>query len=358
MKKILHVVGTRPNFVKAAPLINKISETLNVKQYLVHTGQHFDKLMSDSFFKSLNMSRPDIQFKIEGKSHAEQTAFILVEMEKVLIRYNPDMLIVYGDVNSTLSAALAAVKLNIPIAHIEAGLRSYDNTMPEEINRLLVDSISTYYFITERSGIFNLDYAGVLHSKMFFVGNLMIDSLSKVVDKIGLVEKNNKILITFHRPSNVDNIDGLRNIINIINGLTNENFLFPMHPRTLNNFKKFGVYDELKKLKNLDIIKPNDYYEFITNMMKSKCVITDSGGIQEETTYLKIPCLTLRDNTERPVTTVDGTNTLVTGLEDIKECVDNINNRRNEKIKNIYLWDGKTSDRICDVLNNILKLEN
>jgi UDP-N-acetylglucosamine 2-epimerase (non-hydrolysing) len=353
---IISVVGARPNFMKVSPIIESLN-MLKMKNIMVHTGQHYDEKLSGSFFKKLELKDPEIFLGIGSGSHGEQTSKIILEFEKVCIKHKPSLIILVGDVNSTLACAISAVKLHIPIAHVESGLRSFDMKMPEEINRILVDRISDYLFVTEKSGIQNLKKEGVSKDKIYFVGNCMIDSLIKIlpyaVDKkpwetYGL-EKRNYILVTFHRPSNVDNSNNLNKVVKLINDLSKMyDIIFPMHPRTYNSVKNLNI----KFSDKVKIVDPLPYDTFLGLMSESKLVITDSGGIQEETTYLGIKCLTIRDNTERPVTVDKGTNRLV-NLHDPKlfEKVDDL-------IKSDYsvnaeipeLWDGKAGSRIAKIL--------
>tara|TARA_Y100001935_G_scaffold251563_1_gene253842 strand:- start:2346 stop:3416 length:1071 start_codon:yes stop_codon:yes gene_type:complete len=356
------VVGARPNFMKMAPIIHSL-EKLDLRNLIVHTGQHYDEKMSGSFFKKLDLRHPDIFMGVGSGSHGEQTSKIIFEFEKICIKHKPNIVILAGDVNSTLACAIAAVKLQIPIAHVESGLRSFDFSMPEEINRILVDRISDFLFVTEESGIENLDNEGIDKNKIFFVGNCMIDSLVKILpkaikkkpwEKYGL-DKDNYILMTFHRPSNVDNISKLKKIVTIINTLSLKyNIIFPIHPRTLNSINNL----ENKISKNVKLIDALPYDTFLGLMSNSKIVITDSGGIQEETTYLGVKCLTLRQNTERPITVERGTNKLL-DLEDkdILEKIDFlINDDYNSFSKIPKNWDGNAGHRIAKIIYESFKI--
>lgn len=363
--KIISVVGARPNFMKIAPFIKTINKHYTTKQkliehILVHTGQHYDTKMSKIFFKQLDLPEPDYYLNIGSGSHAEQTGRIMIEFEKVLLKEKPNLIIVVGDVNSTIACSLAACKLNIKVAHIEAGLRSYDRKMPEEINRILTDSISDYLFVSEKSGIMNLKNEGIPDEKIFFVGNVMIDSLinylpkikkSNILKQFGLKVRN-YILVTLHRPSNVDSKIKLINLISMLNKLAQKKkILFPIHPRTIKNIKIFGLNERLSS--NIILTDPIGYIDFINLIMNTEVILTDSGGIQEESTYLGIPCATLRTSTERPVTIELGTNYLVG--DDFIEAEKIVNeilkgNRKPNQIPK--LWDGKASERIFNIILN------
>lgn len=346
--KIISVVGARPNFMKIAPIIREMNKYNDITSILVHTGQHYDKNMSESFFKDLNIPYPDYNLGIGSGSHAEQTAKIMIEFEKVCIKEKPDIVIVVGDVNSTIACALVAKKMNIKVAHVEAGLRSFDWDMPEEINRILTDRISDYLFVTEQSAIDNLKKEGFDDSKIFFVGNVMIDSLLDNIDKKTDIVKRLNLkskdycVITLHRPSNVDNKEKLEYILDILNNIPFR-IVWPIHPRTLKNIESFGLKEETK---NFLLLDPLGYLDFITLISECKFVLTDSGGIQEETTYLGIPCITMRENTERPSTITLGTNKLLIKKEDILNAIKNLN--KNHSIP--PLWDGKTAERIIKIL--------
>ncbi len=343
--------------MKIAPILDCFKKN-NIKNLLVHTGQHYDDKMSGSFFKNLDIKSPDISFGIGSGTHGEQTANIILKFEKVCIEYDPSLVLVVGDVNSTLGCAIAAVKLNIPIAHVESGLRSFDKQMPEEINRVIVDRISDYLFVTEKSGMINLKNEGISSKKTFFVGNCMIDSLVKILpktesekawEKYGLKRKQ-YILVTFHRPSNVDNKEKLKKIINVINSIGDKyDIVFPVHPRTLKLINDLKI----KFNKSVKLLEPLPYDKFLGIMSQSLMVITDSGGIQEETTYLKIKCLTVRENTERPVTIDVGTNRLL-NLEDpniINIIIGYIANDYEKEAKIPDFWDGNAAERIIDIIN-------
>lgn len=363
--KIVYVVaGARPNFMKIAPLIRAIKNYEGEITYkLIHTGQHYDKQMSDVFFEELGIPRPDFHLDCGGGSHAVQTAKIMVEFEKICMGHRPCCVIVVGDVNSTVACSLVAKKLHIKVAHIEAGLRSGDISMPEEINRLVTDSISDFYYCTEQSAVDNLKHEGKSGDVVVNVGNVMIDNLlyqkNKLSTKGHFSELKNKLLhfekyavVTLHRPSNVDNAESIRKIESILNIVSSEiPLVFPVHPRTLLSFKNNGVVLSEKVI----ITEPLPYMEFLNIWKDALFVMTDSGGLQEETTALQIPCLTLRSNTERPVTLTEGSNVL-TGL-DVELIMIEIHklmagNFEKSKIPN--LWDGNAAARIISDLFNRL----
>lgn len=375
-KKIFIVVGARPNFMKASPLFQEFRNQLNFNPVLIHTGQHYDNEMSDSFFNELDIPKPDMYLGVGSGTHAEQTAKIMIEFEKICLKNRPDLVIVVGDVNSTIACSLASAKLCIPVAHIEAGLRSFDRTMPEEINRLLTDQLSDFLFTTCENANKNLVKEGIPESKIFFVGNVMIDTLlshlkrakkSKIIERLGLI-KNNRIkkyaLITLHRPSNVDNPLVLKEILNVFIELSEMiRTVFPVHPRTLKQIKKFEfteiinyVEDFLSRecsesIKNISAIPPLGYLDFLNLMAHATVVLTDSGGIQEETTILGVPCLTLRQNTERPITVEKGTNLVVGNDPDrIKGAIVDIMRNGISNKKRPKYWDGKASKRIVEIL--------
>jgi len=367
--KIINVVGARPNFIKIAPIVAEMEKRENVEYLLVHTGQHYDFKMSQVFFQELEIPEPDIYLNIGSGSHTEQTAKIMIEFEKVLLKEKPDLVLVVGDVNSTMACCITAVKMDIPVAHVEAGLRSFDRTMPEEINRILTDSISDYLFITEKSGETNLLKEGVPSSKIFFVGNVMIDSLLKNIEKAKKsdildrlnIKKQEYLLATLHRPSNVDNKQGLSKIFEALEVIHRQiKIVYPVHPRTRKNIENFEMDKRFSFLKSLDVSSGNDnfffidplgYLDFMMLMSQAKFILTDSGGIQEESTVLGVPCLTLRNNTERPETIDVGTNILVGTDNDkiIEESLKIING--DKKTGGIpLLWDGHAAKRIVDIL--------
>ncbi|MGB6874129.1 MAG: UDP-N-acetylglucosamine 2-epimerase (non-hydrolyzing) [Dehalococcoidia bacterium] len=363
--KIVLVVGARPNFMKVAPIIRAINKhnastrSTHIEPTLVHTGQHYDYEMSQIFFKDLELPQPDIYLGVDSGTHAEQTGKIMIELEKVLFKERPHLVIVVGDVNSTLAAALAAVKLCIPVAHVEAGLRSYDRTMPEEINRLLTDAISDYLFTPSPDADENLKKEGIPQEKIFFVGNVMVDSLlcnkaraeqSQILSQLKLAEKG-YALVTLHRPTNVDEKDSLLRIIEALREITRRlPVVFPAHPRTRKNIAKFE-FSQILEDRRILLIEPLGYLDFVNLEMNAKFVMTDSGGIQEETTVLSIPCLTLRNTTERPITLTRGTNILVWNhTEKIVEEAFKILDGKGKTGNCPELWDGKTAERIIKVL--------
>ncbi len=359
--KILNIVGARPNFMKVAPLHRAFQRKSEIESKIVHTGQHYDAKMSDVFFNQLELPKPDYFLGIGGGSHTQQTAKIMLEFEKVVEAEQPDLVLVVGDVTSTIACALVATKMHIPIAHVEAGLRSGDRRMPEEINRILTDSISDYLFVTEQAGIDNLKHEGVPDEKVFMVGNCMIDSLVYYRQKASLLDtmpllgvaKDDFVLMTMHRPANVDTAEGLTSILQIIKNTTPyKKVLFPIHPRTKNNIERFGLKTTLDAIEGLILTEPQGYLEFLNLMENAALVITDSGGIQEETTYLQVPCLTFRDSTERPVTVELGTNQLLADLNPVTvhEKVIEILEGRAKKGVIPPLWDGHAAERIAEVL--------
>ncbi|OGU77614.1 MAG: UDP-N-acetylglucosamine 2-epimerase [Ignavibacteria bacterium RBG_16_34_14] len=358
MKKIISVVGARPNFMKVAPIHRAFLNYRDKVNHLVcHTGQHYDEKMSKIFFEDLGMPHPDFYLGVGSGSHAEQTAKVMIEFEKILLGEKPELIIVVGDVNSTIACSLVATKLNIKTAHVEAGLRSFDRKMPEEINRILTDSISDFLFVSEESGLKNLKKEGIADSKVFFVGNVMIDSLihhltkseSSDVMKEYNLEPSKFILVTLHRPSNVDSEDFAKELLQLFNALSEKRkIIFPIHPRTKKNFLNFGFKPENDKILLTD---PIGYIDFLSLTKNAELIITDSGGIQEESTYLGVQCITVRNNTERPVTVNVGTNHLAgRDLKKVEEVALNILSGNKKKGKIPELWDGKTAERIAEIL--------
>jgi UDP-N-acetylglucosamine 2-epimerase (non-hydrolysing) len=355
--------------MKVAPLHRVFKDRADVESLIVHTGQHYDEKMSDVFFNQLGLPKPDYFLGIGSGSHAEATANIMIAFEKVVLKEKPDMVLVVGDVNSTLACALVASKLHIKLVHVEAGLRSGDRMMPEEINRVITDSIADLLFVTEDSGLRHLKREGVDDSKVFFSGNVMIDSvvtyLSQIKevtyrDSLGLKE-GEYILTTFHRPSNVDNESSLTKLIQILRDCANrKRVVFAMHPRTKNNLLKFGLMNQLEEIKDLIVLPPLGYLEFLSLVKYAALVVTDSGGIQEETTFLKVPCITLRSTTERPVTTEIGTNTLIKDLDaaNVSAIVDKKLATSKEQFSIPPLWDGKAAERIASSLIGFLSTKN
>jgi len=351
--EILHIVGARPNFVKMAPVYRALEE-LRVDQKILHSGQHYDKNMSEDFFKDLGIPQPNINLGVKGKTHAEQTASVLIGVEKFLLQCKPGLVCVYGDINTTLAASITAKKLGVKVAHIESGLRSGDISMPEEQNRIMTDAIADIHFVTEQSGMDNLEKEGKKDSS-YFVGNTMIDSLKNLVDSWKDKKESEYGVVTFHRPSNVDSKEGIQKIIEILEALKVEIY-WPIHPRTLKALKKFRCLSRAKRIQGLKMIDPLSYNSFIRLIRNSSFVITDSGGIQEETTYMGIPCLTYRDTTERPSTITEGSNILIMNKDEIVIAVKKImlGMIKNHKIPR--LWDGKSGQRVALILKKKLLL--
>jgi UDP-N-acetylglucosamine 2-epimerase (non-hydrolysing) len=353
MTHILHVVGARPNFVKAAPVLHAIRQR-GIRQTLVHTGQHYDRNMSDVFFTQLEIPEPDFNLNVGSGSHAAQTAEIMRRFEPLVLEQRPDIVLVYGDVNSTVAAALVCSKLLIRVGHVEAGLRSFDRTMPEEINRIVTDRLSDMLFTPSEDGDANLHHEGVPLEKIHRVGNVMIDSLVQLLPVArkaptnGLPER--LALVTLHRPSNVDNGENLKNILDSLLEVSERMaIVFPVHPRTRQRISEFGL-----DVSRLHLLDPMPYIEFLGLQTRAAVVITDSGGIQEETTYLGVPCLTVRENTERPITVTLGTNILV-GDDRAKLSTEfkKILDGKGKKGTVPPLWDGRTGDRIADILSRL-----
>jgi UDP-N-acetylglucosamine 2-epimerase (non-hydrolysing) len=361
--RVLNVVGARPNLVKIAPLVEEMRRYPDVEQTLLHTGQHYDDALSRVFFDDLGIPEPDIYLGVGSGSHAEQTARVMVAFERVL-EDPPDVVVVVGDVNSTLACAVTAAKCWVPLAHVEAGLRSFDRRMPEEINRIVTDALSEFLFTTCGDADENLLREGVPSDKVHFVGNVMIDSLKKhraraeelgTPQRLGL-EANDYALVTLHRPSNVDVPEVLAGILGALTTIQQEiPILFPAHPRTVKRIGEFGFGRRLATAPNLRVVEPLGYLEFLDLMIHARLVLTDSGGIQEETTILGIPCLTLRENTERPVTIVEGTNTLV-GADPVRILTETrgILAGRAQVGRVPELWDGRASERIVAILRERL----
>lgn len=353
--KLIHVVGARPNFMKIAPLLHTLNCRRGVENLLVHTGQHYDQRMSETFFQELGIPAPDVNLGVGSGSHAAQTAEVMKRFEPVLQEHAPDVVVVAGDVNSTLACALVASKLHVRIAHVEAGLRSHDMRMPEEINRILTDRLSDLLFTPSRDGDQNLLAEGIPKERIHFVGNIMIDSLLeqleaaralRMPEQLGL-DRTPYILVTLHRPSNVDAPEQLAEIFSALRTLAGDRVvLFPMHPRTRSNAERFGLLDRLGDVRVLDAL---GYREMIGLTAAAELVLTDSGGVQEETTALGVPCLTLRDSTERPVTVDEGTNTIVLdrSTHGILAAVAAASRKRGCIPE---LWDGHTAARIATVL--------
>lgn len=349
--KALHIVGARPNFMKVAPVLNALKTRPSVEQLLIHTGQHYDAGMSDVFFEQLGLPAPDMNLAIGSATHARQTAEIMIRLEPVVEQSKPDFVLVYGDVNSTVAAALVCTKLTIPIAHVEAGLRSFDRSMPEEINRLVTDQLADLLFTPSEDGDINLHREGIAAGKIHFVGNVMIDSLVRLLPLAQKVSRNGfperYALVTLHRPSNVDDITSLQEILASLRAIHERlNVVFPVHPRTRARIEQAGL-----SVGKLQLLEPVPYVEFLAMQSRATVVITDSGGIQEETTYMGVPCLTLRQNTERPITVTAGTNVLV-GSDRTKLTaeVQAVLEGRAKRGSIPPLWDGHAGERIADIL--------
>jgi UDP-N-acetylglucosamine 2-epimerase (non-hydrolysing) len=374
MIRLFSVVGARPNFMKIAPIIDELKKIPDMEHCLVHSGQHYDELLSGNFFTDLGLPVPDVNLETGSGSHAVQTAEVMKRIEPVLIEYKPDMVLVVGDVNSTIAAALTAAKLGIGVAHIEAGLRSFDMTMPEEINRKLTDAVSTLLFVTEQSGVENLRHEGVPEENIFLVGNVMIDCLlrhrelaarSSLLEQLGLRKNGSGCrpygVLTLHRPSNVDDPKTLEGILGAVSAMAADlPVLFPIHPRTRKNIESFGL---MKYLTNAEAsgglgivpLDPLGYLDFLSLNDQARLVLTDSGGIQEETTVLGVPCLTLRENTERPATVEHGSNQIVGVSPDrILAAARSILQNPGRRFERPPLWDGKAAPRIVAILREYI----
>jgi len=356
---IMHIVGARPNFMKAAPVIEALATLKDCLQILVHTGQHYDKNMSEIFFEDLGMPRPDINLGIGSGTHAQQTGRIMIELERALNENRLDLVLVYGDVNSTIAAALVCAKSGIRFGHVEAGLRSFDRTMPEEINRIVTDQLADMLFTPSIDGNENLLREGISEDKIYFVGNVMIDTLVRLLPKAEKqweqiasdfdLYKKPYCLVTLHRPSNVDNPIILADIFNALVEISmNIHVIFPVHPRTRERLKETGV----KAPDTLSLIDPVGYLDFLALQRHAALVITDSGGIQEETTFLQVPCLTVRNNTERPVTVTCGTNIIVgQDMERLKKETELILSGHVKRGTIPPLWDGHAGRRIAQIID-------
>ena len=362
--KIINIVGARPNFIKIAPIMAAYKAHVDIEPILVHTGQHYDEQMSDLFFHQLGIPEPDINLEVGSASHAVQTAEIMKTFEPVVMHNKPDAILVVGDVNSTIACGLVAAKLGIKLIHVEAGLRSFDRSMPEEINRVLTDSISDLLFCTEQSGRENLRAENIAEEKIFLVGNVMIDTLLKNVAK---AEKSNILdllnldseqfaVLTLHRPSNVDNKEVFSRILDALDIIQEAMpIVFPVHPRTRSNLYAMALGPRIEAMSGLRLLDPIGYLDFLKLLCSTKIVLTDSGGIQEETTILKIPCLTLRENTERPITTEIGSNHVVGTLpKNIIERYQQILNGDFSHPRIPPLWDGHAAERIVNILSEKL----
>ena len=362
------VAGARPNFMKIAPIVRalksqsdpQITPITQIDWKIVHTGQHYDYEMSQSFFEDLEIPKPDYFLEAGSGTHAEQTARVMVSFEKACEQDGPDLVVVVGDINSTLACSVVAKKMGIEVAHVEAGLRSFDLSMPEEINRMVTDSITDYFFVTEKAGVENLKKEGKPENRIFFVGHVMVDNLLYQLDKVnagpfsfeckGLKARLGKyVFMTLHRPSNVDHRENLEAIANVLDRVAAKiPVIFPIHPRT----RKMLDYFEIQLSENIHQLPPLGFRESLYLWKDAKAVLTDSGGLQEETTALGIPCLTLRENTERPVTIEEGTNQLVT-VEDLEGKVLDILAGRGKRGQVPELWDGRAAERIVGVIDNL-----
>ena len=361
MLKVLNIVGARPNFMKIAPIVREMRRReAEFNPLIVHTGQHYDEAMSDSFFRDLGIPKPDFHLEVGSASHAVQTARIMTAFEPVVLQEKPDWVLVVGDVNSTIACALVCAKLGVRVAHVEAGLRSRDRSMPEEINRILTDAISDLLLTTSEDADENLKSEGVPAEKIKFVGNVMIDSLFYNLEKSKestareslKLDGQDYAVLTLHRPSNVDDRDVFSRLLDALVSISGKlPVIFPVHPRTRGNIEKFGFATRVAA-SNIRLIEPLGYLDFMNLYSGARLVLTDSGGLQEETTALGIPCLTLRENTERPITIELGTNRLVgTDAEKIKQAAFEILENSAPKAAKIPpLWDGHAAERICDAL--------
>jgi len=359
--KVLSVVGARPNFMKVAPLHAEMTGS-GIDSRIVHTGQHYDRQMSEVFFNQLELPEPDAYLGVGSGSHAAQTARIMEAFDEALPTFDPDGVVVVGDVNSTLACTLVAVKRGIPVAHVEAGLRSGDRTMPEEINRIVTDSISDLLFVSEPSGVRNLRQEGHPSDRIHLVGNVMIDMLVHLRERAAALETHAKLgleagsyaLTTVHRPVNVDHVGSAMKVSRILLDIAERMpLVFPIHPRTRGRFEEFGLMDTLLAHPSLKVLQPQGYLEFLGLMDHAKIVLTDSGGIQEETTYLGIPCLTIRDSTERPITIEMGTNRLLPLEEEaVRTALNEILDDPDAAAGLVPdLWDGRTASRIVPLLD-------
>jgi len=373
--KVLFVAGGRPNFMKIAPVWHAMEKYKDIKKILVHTGQHYDVEMSDVFFRDLNLPHPNVNLGVGSGPHGKQTGLILAGLEKVIQKEKPDVVLVFGDMNSTLAGALASVKLGIPVAHVQAGWRSHDSRMPEEINRSIVDRIADIHFPETYEDCLNLYHEGIPSERVFMVGNVMIDSLlshlklaektSKVLAELNL-KKNGYMIVTAHRPENVDNVDGLTNIVDALCKISkNITVVYPIHPRTKKRLKRFNLLDKLKNCKNIRAIKPVGYIDFLKLLYNSRFALTDSGAVQEEGITLGIPCLTMRQNTELYKSIERGTNILVgVDSKNIEEYAMRLLNDKKfyQKIKRrktpYPYWDGTAGEQIAKIVYNLWKNKN
>jgi len=359
--RVINVVGARPNLVKIASIIEEMAKHPEIEQILLHTGQHYDDNMSKVFFDDLNIPHPDLYLGVGSASHAEQTARIMLAFEQVLLECMPDLVLVVGDVNSTMACAITAVKLKTPVAHVEAGLRSFDRTMPEEINRVVTDVLADLLFTTEEDANQNLLREGIAADKIHFVGNVMIDTLlrhrekalkTEILERLGL-KKGEYAVLTLHRPSNVDDEETFLGIIGALDWIQKRmKLVLPAHPRTTRRIHEFDLEERFEGMSNFLLLEPLGYLEFLNLMNNSRFALTDSGGIQEEATILGVPCLTLRKNTERPVTVTEGTSIVVGSrtkriIEESGKILEGVV----KKGRIPGLWDGQAAERIVQVIN-------
>jgi len=358
----IHIIcAARPNFMKIAPLYHALKKEDWAEPIIVHTGQHYDLNLSDVIFQDLGLPKPDIHLGVGSGTHAEQTGKVMAEYEKIIMGDPPDLIVVVGDVNSTMAVTIAASKLGIKVAHLEAGLRSFDRTMPEEINRLVTDVLADILWTPSEDAVENLTREGISPDKIQTVGNIMIDSLEMLREKIEQqtvykefdLEPNSFGLVTLHRPANVDNLDTLEKLCKSLVQISRKlPLVFPIHPRTRKNLEKYNLLQMINSSSTLLTPDPLSYIRFMNMVFNCRLVITDSGGIQEETTYLGIPCLTVRPNTERPVTITQGTNQLCK-VENLEKLVDEIFTKNDQPVTSIQNWDGNTAGRIVNYLKSI-----
>lgn len=353
---ILHVVGARPNFMKVAPVLRVLQQRDGVRQTLLHTGQHYDANMSDIFFQQLGIPAPDVFLGVGSGSHAQQTAQVMMQFEKAVLADRPDWVLVYGDVNSTVAAALVCAKLRIKVAHVEAGLRSYDREMPEELNRLVTDQLADLLLTPSVDGDANLEREGIPADRIHCVGNVMIDTLVRLLPQAKLPDvplRESFALVTLHRPSNVDEPESLKRILSTLTELSDRcQMVFPVHPRTRSRMADIGFTKPADE--RFLLLEPLGYLECLALQKHATAIVTDSGGIQEESTYLGVPCLTLRENTERPITIHEGTNQLIgTDMDKLKIEFEKVLCGSGKRGRCPALWEGRASERIADILTGV-----
>lgn len=364
-KRLACIVGARPNFMKMAPLLRAFAKYDNLEAALIHTGQHYDRNLSDVFFEELDMPRPDVSLEVGSGKHGEQTARVIERFEEVLesaaATGKPfDRVVVVGDVNSTMAATIAAIKMQIPVAHVEAGLRSFDRTMPEELNRLITDAVADMLLVSEPDGVKNLKAEGHPDVRIHLVGNVMIDTLMSLLPKAqngntlreAGVKPGEYGLVTLHRPANVDSSETLEPMLDVLLDTAKKiKLIFPIHPRTLARIESFGLQKKIDAVPGLILLKPQGYLDFLAFSSQAKVIVTDSGGLQEESTVLNIPCLTARPNTERPITVTEGTSTLVgSDAKKLQKHLDEVLDGTYKKGTCPKLWDGHASDRIAKII--------